>query len=101
MFAPVKDRGGAGKGFTHKVGDVVADLDAVAGHAQQHGAAVHRVRRHGPMARAICCEIWRRLDCCRHSPPLRMIDGSGLRRDDICAWLNQGAQRTMNEGTTR
>lgn len=23
MFAPVKDRGGAGKGFTHKVGDVV------------------------------------------------------------------------------
>ena len=24
MFAPVKDRGGAGKGFTHKLGDVVA-----------------------------------------------------------------------------
>lgn len=24
MFAPVKDRGGAGKGFTHKVGDVVS-----------------------------------------------------------------------------
>ena len=23
MFAPVKDRGGAGKGFTHKLGDVV------------------------------------------------------------------------------
>jgi len=24
MFAPVKDRGGAGKGFTHKVGDIVS-----------------------------------------------------------------------------
>lgn len=24
MFAPVKDRGGAGKGFTHKIGDVVS-----------------------------------------------------------------------------
>jgi fumarylacetoacetate (FAA) hydrolase family protein len=24
MFAPVKDRGGAGKGFTHKLGDVVS-----------------------------------------------------------------------------
>ena len=24
MFAPVKDRGGAGKGFTHKLGDIVA-----------------------------------------------------------------------------
>ena len=24
MFAPVKDRDGAGKGFTHKIGDVVS-----------------------------------------------------------------------------
>jgi fumarylacetoacetate (FAA) hydrolase family protein len=24
MFAPVKDRGGVGKGFTHKAGDVVS-----------------------------------------------------------------------------
>jgi fumarylacetoacetate (FAA) hydrolase family protein len=24
MFAPVKDRGGAGKGFTHRIGDVVS-----------------------------------------------------------------------------
>ena len=24
MFAPVKDRGGAGKGFTHKPGDIVS-----------------------------------------------------------------------------
>jgi fumarylacetoacetate (FAA) hydrolase family protein len=24
MFAPVKDRGGAGKGFTHKSGDIVS-----------------------------------------------------------------------------
>ena len=32
MFAPVKDRGGAGKGFTHKLGDRRRDLDIRARH---------------------------------------------------------------------
>ena len=31
MFAPVKDRGGAGKGFTHKPGDIVSISTAVLG----------------------------------------------------------------------
>ncbi|MDP3316995.1 MAG: fumarylacetoacetate hydrolase, partial [Devosia sp.] len=31
MFAPVKDRGGVGKGFTHKTGDVVSVSTAALG----------------------------------------------------------------------
>ena len=31
MFAPVKDRGGAGKGFTHKPGDIVSISTPVLG----------------------------------------------------------------------
>ena len=38
MFAPVADRGEAGKGYTHKVGDVVTIF------SEKLGALVNRVR---------------------------------------------------------
>ena len=38
MFAPVKDRGEAGKGFTHDVGDIVTIS------SEKLGALVNRVR---------------------------------------------------------
>jgi fumarylacetoacetate (FAA) hydrolase family protein len=46
MFAPVKDRGGAGKGFTHKAGDVVTISTPAL------GSLVNRVRL------ATECEPW-------------------------------------------
>ena len=47
LFAPTKDRDGLGKGFTHKVGDVVAVA------AAELGSLVNRMR--------YCqdCEPWR------------------------------------------
>ena len=46
MFAPVKDRGGAGMGFTHKPGDVVTISTPAL------GSLVNRVRL------ATECEPW-------------------------------------------
>ena len=56
MFAPVKDRGGAGKGFTHKTGDVVSISTPGPRHPLQHRAPLHRsraldLRRQPPAAR--------------------------------------------------
>ena len=53
MFAPSKDRGEKGKGFTHKIGDIVTDLDGEVRRARQPRAAVAPTARPGHMARAI------------------------------------------------
>ena len=52
MFAPIKDRDEPGKGFTHKIGDIVTDLDAEARHARQPGDDLATRRRPGRSASA-------------------------------------------------
>ena len=47
LFAPTEDRDEPGRGFTHKIGDVVRDLDAEAGHAGQPRHDLARLRRRG------------------------------------------------------
>ncbi len=44
MFAPVKDRGGAGKGFTHKLGDIVSISTPSLGTLTKPGAPLDGVR---------------------------------------------------------
>jgi len=52
MFAPVKDRGGVGKGFTHKGGDVVSVSTASLGTLSDI-VRLSTEANPGPMVRAI------------------------------------------------
>ena len=43
MFAPIEDRDAPGKGFTHKVGDIVTDLGEAPRRAAQPDAPLRRL----------------------------------------------------------